>query len=383
MDAPRLVGLLLSGFMALSACTTVPSVTPAGTVSPSSESVTPSGETLAQEQLEQLLAPIALYPDALLAQVLMASTYPLEIVQAARWRKENMTLEGKALEDALPSQPWDPSVKSLTAFPPVLEMMNEQLAWTQQLGDAFLADQKRLLATTQKLRNAANTQGNLKTTAEQTVIIEPGTSESYIRIEPANPAVVYVPAYDPSYVYGAWPYPAYPPYYYYPPGYYPGAAFWTFTAGIIVGGALWGSCNWRGGDVHIEHHKYNNFNRSNISGDRSNWKHNADHRRGVPYKDQRVAQQFNRGSSARDAQARQSFRGRSDGAALDRGEPGPGRDGVANRDLSGGRQASGFGGSDDGRRSRDYGSRGMSSRQGMSSGGFGGGRMGGGRGGRR
>ncbi len=385
--APRLVAFLLSGSMVLSACTTVPSATPGGTFAPSSESVTRSGEALSQEQLEQLLAPIALYPDALLAQILMASTYPLEIVQAARWRKENATLESKALEDALQRQPWDPSVKSLTAFPPVLEMMNEQLAWTQQLGDAFLADQKRVLAAAQKLRNAANAQGNLKSTAEQTVIIEPGTGESYIRIEPANPAVVYVPAYDPWYAYGAWPYPAYPPYYYYPPGYYPGAAFWTFTAGIIVGGALWGGCNWRGGDVHIEHHKYNNFNRSNISGDRSNWRHNVDHRRGVPYKDQRVAQQFNRGSNTRDAQARQNFRGRTDAGTLDRGGYGRGGDGVANRDFSGGRQASGFGGADYGRRSGDYGSRGMSSRQGMSSGGFGGGfgggRMGGGRGGRR
>lgn len=126
--APRLVALLLSGSMVLSACTTVPSATPGGTFAPSSESVARSGETLSQEQLEQLLAPIALYPDALLAQILMASTYPLEIVQAARWRKDNAALESKALEDALQGQPWDPSVKSLTAFPPVLEMMNEQLA---------------------------------------------------------------------------------------------------------------------------------------------------------------------------------------------------------------------------------------------------------------
>ncbi len=378
---PRLLAALVSGALALTACTTAPTMPPVQGAAP----VQPpdAGQTLRREQLEQLLAPIALYPDALLAQVLMASTYPLEVVEAARWRKANPAPTGKALEDALQPLPWDPSVKSLTAFPPVLEMMNEQLAWTQQLGDAFLADQKRLLAAVQKLRQAANAQGTLKSTEQQMVTVEQGTAGNYVRIEPADPAVVYVPAYDPWYVYGPWPYPAYPPYYYYPPGYYPGAALLTFTTGLIIGGALWGGCDWNGGGVHVEHHKYNNFNRSNISGDRGNWKHNVDHRRGVPYRDQNVARQYNRGDAARNAQARQEFRGRADGGQRLDGSRGVGdRSASGNRDFSGSGQASGFGGSDVGSRGGDFGSRGMSSRQGMG-GGFGGGRMGGGRGGRR
>ena len=383
--SPRLLATLVAGTFALTACTTAPTQAPGQGMAPVQQPN--SSQVLGQERLEQLLAPVALYPDALLAQILMASTYPLEVVEAARWRKANPALSGKALEDALQAQPWDPSVKSLTAFPPVLEMMNEQLAWTQQLGDAFLADQKRLLAAVQKLRRTANAQGTLKSTKQQTVIVEQGTTETYLRIEPADPAVVYVPAYDPWYAYGPWPYPAYPPYYYYPPGYYPGAAFLTFTAGLIIGGALWGGCNWNGGNVHVEHHKYNSFNRSNISGDRSNWKHNVDHRRGVPYRDQGVARQYNRGDAARNAQARQEYRGRADGGQRVDGSRGAGdRSAAGNRDLSGGGQASGFGGSDFGSRGGDFGSRGNSSRQGMGGsfgGGFGGGRMGGGRGGRR
>lgn len=378
---PRLLVALVSGVLALAACTTAPTIPPVQGAAPVQQPA--SGQVLSQEQLEQLLAPVALYPDALLAQVLMASTYPLEVVEAARWRKANPALSGKALEDALQALRWDPSVKSLAAFPPVLEMMNEQLAWTQQLGDAFLADQKRLLASVQKLRQAANAQGTLKSSEQQTVIVEQGTTGTYVRIEPTDPAVVYVPAYDPWYVYGPWPYPAYPPYYYYPPGYYPGAAFLTFTAGLIIGGALWGGCDWNGGGVHVEHHKYNNFNRSNISGERSNWKHNADHRRGVPYRDQNVARQYNRSDAARNAQARQEFRGKADGGQRLDGSRGVGdRSTAGGRDFSGGGQASGFGGSDVGSRGGDFGDRGMSSRQGMG-GGFGGGRMGGGRGGRR
>ncbi len=153
--APRLVALLLSGSMVLSACTTVPSATPGGTFAPSSESVARSGETLSQEQLEQLLAPIALYPDALLAQILMASTYPLEVVQAARWSKANPKLDGDAAVKKVEGESWDVSVKSLVAFPNVLEMMNEKLDWTQKLGDAFLAQQKDVAAAIQRLRRQA------------------------------------------------------------------------------------------------------------------------------------------------------------------------------------------------------------------------------------
>src|SRR4029453_9157226 len=203
---------------------------------------------------------------------------------------------------ALEKQDWDPSVKSLVAFPQVLTMMSEKLDWTQKLGDAFLADQKKVLDTIQSLRAKAQASGNLKTTKEQTVIVE----EKIIKIEPADPQVIYVPTYNPTVVYGAWAYPAYPPYYYYPPGYVAGAAFWSFTAGVVVGGALWGNCNWGGNDVDIDINRENNFTRNtnretnrntNRSGDRSSWQHDSSHRKGVGYRDSGTQQKYGRNSS--------------------------------------------------------------------------------------
>ena len=188
-----------------------------------------------QEELEQILAPIALYPDSLLAQIFMASTYPLEVVQADRWAKQNKSLKGDALTAALEKQPWDPSVKSLVNFPQVLGMMSEKLDWTQKLGDAFLAQQKDVMDTVQTLRRKAMEAGSLKTTKEQQVIVEKET----IIIESASPQVVYVPTYNPTVVYGTWAYPAYPPAYYYPPGYTAGTALLSFGAGMAVG-AAWG-----------------------------------------------------------------------------------------------------------------------------------------------
>ncbi len=167
-----------------------------------------------QEELDQMLAPIALYPDALLVQILMASTYPLEIVEAARWSKANPHFQGNQLTAALEKQNWDPSVKSLINFPSVLAMMNDKLDWTQKLGDAFLAQEKGVMDTVQKLRAKAQAQGTLKSTEQQKVTTQAQT----IIIEPARPQVVYVPACNPAVVYGPWMYPAYPPYPYYPPG---------------------------------------------------------------------------------------------------------------------------------------------------------------------
>jgi len=342
---------------------------------------------LRQEELEQLLAPIALYPDALLAQVLMASTYPLEIVQAARWLKANPKVTGKALEDAMQKQRWDPSVKSLTAMPQVLEMMDTKIDWTQKVGDAFLAQQAQVMKTVQALRAKASAAGNLKSTPEQQVSTVQEGGQSVIVIEPANPQVVYVPTYDPAVIYGPWPYPAYPPYYYYPPAYYPGAGLFWFGAGMLVGAAIWGGCNWGGGGVYINHHNYNNFNRSNVGGD-SNWRHNVDHRKGVAYRDQATARQYNRDFS-RDASAREQFRGR-DGSAGGRDRTGSGRDGAsagtmdrgaASRDFSGNR-SSGFEGVGNGAGTRDISSRGNASRQSMGAGASGGFSRGGGGGGR-
>ena len=167
----------------------------------------------AAEELEQIVAPIALYPDSLLAQVFMASTYPLEIVEAARWAKANPELKDNALEDALQAQTWDPSVKSLTAFPQVLTMMNEKLDWTQKLGDAFLAQQERRdgRRAAAARQGAGGGQSRVERAAEgdrRAAAARSGSGDTDDRqIEPANPQVVYVPTYNPTVVYGAWPYP--------------------------------------------------------------------------------------------------------------------------------------------------------------------------------
>ncbi len=375
----------------------------------------PAAKTFSQQDLDQLLAPIALYPDALLAQVLMASTYPLEIVQAARWVKDNPKVTGKALEDAMTQQPWDPAVKSLTTVPQVLQQMNERLEWTQKLGDAFLAQQKDVMDTVQSLRAKADASGNLKSTEQMSVNKQAqGTSTVYV-IESPKPEVVYVPTYNPTVVYGTWPYPQ-PPYYVYPPSYaYPPGL--TFAAGMVVGAAIWGNCNWGHGEVDVNVNKYNNFNRSSVSN--SNWNHNVDHRKGVAYRDQNVARQYQRGGDRQAAQSRENFRGRAesgrgelggmDRASLndqvrnaDRGGRTDGARGDGGRFSGGGRDngLSGVGNgastreaSQRGASSRDFGSRGSgasASNRGSSSfsgggsrGGGGGGRGGGGRGGRR
>ena len=350
-----------------------------------------------QEELEQLVAPIALYPDALLAQVLMASTYPLEVVYAARWTRTNPTLSGKALEDAMQKEPWDPSVKSLVAVPKVLEMMEQRLDWTHKLGDAFLAQQDPVMKAVQVLRAKASAAGHLKSGSEQTVTTTQEGGETVIIIEPASSGVIYVPTYDPAYVYGPWPYPAYPPYYWYPPGYY--YPYGGFFAGIVIGAWLWGGCNWGGGGgVYVDHHRYNNFNRTNISD--GNWRHNVDHRKGVAYRDRATASQFDRDFS-RNADAREQFRGRAeqgrvemrqgdfagrlDSAGLgnrgDRGAAAVGdRGNFSGGKLSGGNHGA-FDGIGNSAATRDISSRGNASRESMGrtgSGFSGGGRMGGG-----
>ena len=299
------------------------------------------------EELEQIVAPIALYPDALLAQIFMASTYPLEIVQAARWSKEHPEVKGDAVAKEMEKQTWDPSVKSLVAFPDVLTMMNEKLDWTQKLGDAFLAQQKDVMDAVQRLRTKAKDAGNLKSSKEQTVKTEPAPAGApapqIIVIESPSPEVVYVPTYNPTVVYGAWPYPAYPPYYYYPPAYVPGAAFFSFSMGVVVGGALWGNCNWGYGDVDIDVNRYNEFNRTEINRDRDGnrdgnrannsgkWQHNAEHRQGVGYRDTASQQKYGRSASQQGLQSREEFRGHAD-----QGRQQISRDGAANqRDLSG------------------------------------------------
>ena len=322
----RIVNGLVSGCIAISLAFPAGLMAQAPAGQPAETAAAPAAtqgeKSFSQEELDQLLAPVALYPDPLLAQVLMASTYPLEVVEAARWSKANPNVKDQALEDAMQQQSWDPSVKSLTAFPQVLTMMNEKLDWTQKLGDAFLAQQEDVMGTVQNLRAKAQQQGNLQDTPEQKVIVEK-EKETIIRIEPADPQVIYVPTYNPTVVYGTWWYPAYPPYYYYPPGYVATGIFW-FSVGIAVGSALWGGCNWRGGYVNINVNRYNSFNRTRITN--NTWNHNVNHRRGVAYRDQRVAQQYNRGINREAARNREQFRGRAElgrqdlGQQFDRGQ---------------------------------------------------------------
>ncbi len=302
-----------------------------------------------QEELDQILAPIALYPDSLVAQILMASTYPLEVVQADRFAKQSASLKGEALTKALESQSWDPSVKSLVNFPQVLTMMSEKLDWTQKLGDAFLEQQKPVMDTIQSLRAKAQAAGNLQTTKEQTVIVE----EKIIKIEPASPQVVYVPSYNPTVVYGAWPYPTYPPYSYYPPGYVATSMF-AFGAGVAMGAAwgyAWGNSNWRGGNVDIDVNRNtninSNINRSNYAqqrpagGQGNAWQHNAEHRKGVAYRDQGTAQKFNRASTSDAIQSREDFRGRSDAGRQDLGSGGGAGDRAGAGDRGGAGQVGG------------------------------------------
>jgi uncharacterized protein DUF3300 len=352
------------------------------------------------EEIEQLVAPIALYPDSLIAQILMASTYPLEVVSAARWSKANPGVKDKALEDAMQQQPWDPSVKSLAAFPQVLQMMNEKLDMTQRLGDAFLAQQKDVLDAVQRLRGRADQAGNLKSGNEQTVTKAQEGGQTVIKIEPANPQVLQVPTYDPTVVYGTWPYPAYPPYYYYPPYYVPGAALFTFAAGVAIGSALWGGCNWGGGGVYINHNNYNNFNRTNVKG--GDWQHNAEHRKGAGYRDQRSQQRYG-GGQRQGLDSREAFRGRAEqgrqeiarGGAnefkgrggADRGGSMGNRGGMGDRGSPGAgtRNPGGFSGvGGGGAQTRDFSNRGAASRSSAAStsrAGGGGARAGGGGGG--
>jgi len=214
-------------------------------------------------QLDAMLAPIALYPDDLLVQVLMASAYPLQIVAAARWfqQGDNKKLSGEALAKALEAQPWDPTVKSLLPFPQVLLMLNDQLEWTQQLGYAVSEQQAAVMDSIQRLRRQAQLAGSLKTTEQQRVTVE----EQAIVIQPASPQTVYVPTYNPNVVYGTWPYASYPPVYYPPaPGYAysPFVSGLAFAAGVAVVASLWGcgSAHWGSGNVAINASRYNNIN---------------------------------------------------------------------------------------------------------------------------
>ena len=268
-------------------------VIPPGVMAQDSEQ-TEQPEKFKKEELVQMLAPIALYPDSLIAQILTASTYPLEVVEAERWLKQNKNLKADELNKALQEKTWDASVKSLCHFPEVLYAMSEKLDQTTKLGDAFLIQQDEVMDTIQELRRKAQEEGNLKTTEQQKVILE----EEVIRVEPANPEVVYVPVYNPLYVYGPWWYPAYPPYYWdYPPGVFITSGFISFWPGIFVGIGLssWAWFDWHQHHIFWDIHKTRRFHRHDRrrwDSDRHEWRHDPIHRRGVAYRDRATSQRF-------------------------------------------------------------------------------------------
>jgi hypothetical protein len=291
---------------------------------PSSSSSAPQTAKIPPEQLDSLVAPIALYPDPLLAQVLAASTYPLEIVLLQRWLEKNKNLKDKELADAVAKQPWDPSVQALAGLPDLVKRLGDDIQWTADLGNAFLAQQSDVMEAVQRMRAKAKDKGTLKSTEQQVIETRVVENKSVIVIEQANPQIVYVPSYDPVVVYGPAFYP-YPPIYYPPLGYYAAGAAIAFGVGVAMG-AFWGGgwgwgCGWGGNNININNN--NNFNRNsninggnrNLGGNRastlpagrggngglgggqSNWTHRPEHRGGTPYRDRATADRF--GGSAR------------------------------------------------------------------------------------
>ena len=372
---------------------------------------------LSNDQLDSLVAPIALYPDPLLAQVLAASTYPLEIVQLQQWLEKNKNLKDKALVDAVQKQNWDPSVQAMAALPDFVKHLADDIKWTADLGNAVLAQQSDVMEAVQRMRKKAEGTGNLKSTEQQKVETKVVENKQVIVIEQANPEVIYVPSYNPTVVYGAAIYP-YPPIYYPPVGYYAAGMAISFGVGLAMGAAWGGGWGLRLGGNEININRNNNFNRNtniNNSGNRvtpqgnrgggNQWQHNPQHRGGAPYGDRSTANKYggttrgdsmsNRQVNARQQQARAG--GGPQAGTMDRGggggrqqagsmDRGGGGDRVGNRDVprsSSSTNRSAFSGASSGTSGRDArssSSRGSSS-MGSSRGGGGGGRGGGGRGG--
>lgn len=238
-----------------------------------------------QQELDQMLAPIALYPDPLLSQILMAATYPLEVVQAARWSRANPHLKGQDAVRAVEAMDWDPSVKSLVAFPQVLHRMDEQLDWTERLGEAFLAQETHVMDSIQGLRQRAEQAGTLRSNEQMRVTRQDG----HILIEPAYPQVVYVPYYNPAVVYGSWWWPAYPPVYWGPP---PGYSFWpAFASGFFWGAGVaisqrlfFGHFDWHHRHVNVVNVVHYPHARAAPVSRPVKWQHDTVHRRNVPYR---------------------------------------------------------------------------------------------------
>jgi hypothetical protein len=295
--APALAGIIL---ILTGALVTVSAQTPP----PNSQAAeTQKTQILTADQLTDLVAPIALYPDGLLSQVLVASTYPLEVVEAQQWLQQNPTLRGTQLTDAAKQQTWDPSVQALVAFPDVLNRLNENVGWTRDLGNAFLAQEADVMAAVQRLRASAQANGRLNSTAQQTVSTDTQSGQPAIVIQPANPDVIYVPVYDPAYVWGP------PVVGYYPPLFYPAFGF-GWGSGINLGlcfsswggwgGWGWGP-NWFGRTVVVNNfffHRYGFHGVRDAGFNRVPWAHNPGHRLGIPYPNRELAGRYQAASNA-------------------------------------------------------------------------------------
>src|SRR5215471_10305025 len=249
---------------------------------------------LSADQLDALVAPIALYPDPLLAQCLAASTYPLDIVEAQEWIARNPNLKGDELADAIEKQDWDPSVQALAQVPDALKRMSEDIKWTTELGDAFLAQQNDVMQAVQRLRAKARDAGKLDSSEHMKVDSTTSEGESVVEIEPSDPEVVYVPAYDPVAIWGSMYYP-YPPIYY--PPYY-GGAWLGFGLGIAIGIGIsngW-ACHWGSNNtinINNNNRYVNHYNReNNIRNSSNNWQHNPRQRGGTPYRDRATASKY-------------------------------------------------------------------------------------------
>ncbi len=302
------------------------------------------------EQLESLVAPIALYPDSLMAQVLAASTYPLEVVQLQQWLLKHKDLKEKALADAVQKQQWDPSVQGLAGLPDVVKQMADNVKWTEELGNAFLAQQSDVMDAIQRLRAKADSGGKLKSNEQIKVETKVVESKTVVVIEQANPQVVYVPSYDPVVVWGAAPFYPYPPVYYPPAGYYAAGMALSFGVGVAMG-AMWGggwgyNAGW-GGNNTININNNNNFNRnSNINGGNRNqingggngnrgsagggngsWQHNPQHRGGAPYGDRATANKFGGAARGDSPGSRQNAGQRGQAGAGNRGQASTGNRG--------------------------------------------------------
>jgi hypothetical protein len=279
-------------------------------LAPTNNAMAQDGPAFTQQELDQMLAPIALYPDSLLSQIMMAATYPLEVVEADRWSRANSDLRGERAVRAVERNNWDPSVKSLVAFPQILGMMSDKLDWTERLGDAFLDQEAQVMDTVQDLRQRAYTAGNLRSNDWYRV----NPQGSYISIEQANMDMAYLPYYNPNLIYGPWWWSQYPPVYWSSwPGYYerPGfGAGFAWGAGITLGtGFYFGAFDWQQRRVNVVNVNNNYYPRNaGVANRASNtWQHDPDHRRGTPYRAATVREKFSRANAA--PEARRDYRG--------------------------------------------------------------------------